>query len=63
MRVLANGQAGDQFGYAVAQETLIPTTGNSRVAFVAGAPGRSDDTGAAAIYERPVSSLSFGTWS
>lgn len=63
VRTLASGQPGDQFGYAVAQETLIPTTGNSRVAFVAGAPGRSDDTGAVAVYERPVASLSFGTWS
>jgi len=62
LRTLANSEPGDQFGHAVAQETLIPTVGNARVAFVAGAPGRNGDTGAAAVYERPVASLSFGTW-
>ncbi|MFO0451170.1 MAG: hypothetical protein ACK52I_21360, partial [Pseudomonadota bacterium] len=63
LRTLTSGVEGDAFGTSVALSTLVPTSGNARVAFIAGAPGRSDNTGTALIYERPVSSVSFGTWS
>jgi hypothetical protein len=63
LRALSTGVEGDAFGTAVALSTLVPTSGNARVSFVAGAPGRADNTGTAVIYERAVSSLSFGTWS
>ena len=62
MRTLSAPQDGDEFGYSVALAPRIGTLGSSRVAFVAGAPGRSNDRGSVFVFERPVSTLSFGTW-
>ena len=62
IRTLGSAQDGDGFGTSVALAPRIPTSGNARVAFVAGAPGRNDGTGAAFIYERPAAPSSFGTW-
>ena len=63
LRTLSTPADGDEFGYSVTQAPRVVTSGSSRVAFAAGAPGRSNDRGAVFIFERPVSSLSFGTWS
>lgn len=62
LRTLSAPVDGDEFGSSVALAGRVPTTGNARVVFIAGAPGRSEDKGAAYVYERPVSSSSFGTW-
>ncbi|MEY3142868.1 MAG: hypothetical protein RLY21_1361 [Planctomycetota bacterium] len=62
LRALGSPVDGDEFGYSVTLAPRIGTSGSSRVAFAAGAPGRSNDRGAVLVYERPVSSLSFGTW-
>jgi hypothetical protein len=62
LRTLTNPTDGDQFGFAVAQAVTVPTTGNSRAAFVAGAPGRLNNTGLVQVFERPASGTSFGTW-
>jgi hypothetical protein len=62
LRTLSAPVDGDEFGASVSLAGRVPTTGNARVAFVAGAPGRSAGKGAAYVYERPVSSSTFGTW-
>jgi hypothetical protein len=62
LRTLTSPVAGDEFGHSVALAQRIPTTGNARVGFVAGAPGRNGGKGAAIVFERPVSSSSLGTW-
>ncbi|MFM7259430.1 MAG: hypothetical protein ACKO3W_02385, partial [bacterium] len=59
--VITGAQAGDGFGTAVAVEDEIQTTGSSRVAFIAGAPGRNDNRGYAILRERAVSTSGFST--
>ena len=62
VRALPNPLPEDQFGYAVAQETLITTVAANRIGFVAGAPGRNGNTGTVALYERVATTSGFGTW-
>jgi len=59
--LLTGAQAGDGYGTAVAVEDEILTTGSSRVAFIAGAPGRNDSRGYAILRERAASTSGFST--
>ena len=59
--LITGGQAGDAFGTSVAVEDEIQTTGASRMAFIAGAPGRNEGRGYAILRERSVSTQGFST--
>ncbi len=60
-KTITDASEGDNFGYAVALEDRIPTSGSARVAYIAGAPGTASSRGAAYLYERVASTNGYGT--